>query len=460
MTSRQLWTITAGLALAGLSMTLSAQAQPPWLEGQRDTVKRIIAEARGSHAAWDRIAELTDTFGPRLAGSPQLEAAIRWAAATMREDGLENVRLEKVVVPHWVRGEESALIVEPYPGELAMLGLGNSVGTRPEGVEAELLIVSSFDELEARAGEVPGKIVLYDVPFTGYGATVRYRGSGASRAAQHGAVGMLLRSVGLPGLRTPHTGALRYDEDQPRIPAAAISVEDADRLSRIQARGQRIVVRLSMGARFLPDAESANVVAELVGREFPEEIVLLGGHYDSWDVGTGAMDDAGGCVVTWEALRILKELGLRPRRTLRLVLFTNEENGLRGGRAYRDAHAAELDDHVLALQSDSGVFRPSGFGFTGGDEARAALEEIATLLEPLGAATIGPNGGGADIGPSVRAAGIPAMGLSVDTSRYFLLHHTQADTVSQLDPDDVSLCVASVAVMAYMVAEMPERLPR
>jgi carboxypeptidase Q len=197
-----------------------------------------------------------------------------------------------------------------------------------------------------------------------------------------------------------------------------------------------------------------------VGREFPEEIVLLGGHYDSWDVGTGAMDDAGGCVVTWEALRILKELGLRPRRTLRVVLFTNEENGLRGGRAYRDAHAAELDDHVLALESDSGVFRPSGFGFTGGDEARAALEEIATLLEPLGAATIGPNGGGADIGPSVRAAGIPAMGLSVDTSRYFLLHHTQADTVSQLDPDDVSLCVASVAVMAYMVAEMPERLAR
>jgi len=457
------WTrgaLLAGVLAAALGMPTWAHAQAAWPETERATVERIVAAARADHFAWDRLAELTDTFGPRLAGSPALEAAIAWAERRMREDGLENVRLEKVMVPHWVRGQENASIMEPFPAPLVMLGLGDSIGTRPEGLQAELLIVSSFEDLESRAGQVPGKIVLFNVPYTGYGETVRYRSSGASQAAKHGAAAILLRSVGLRGLRTPHTGALHYEEALPKVPAAAISVEDADRLQRIQDRGQRIVVRLTMGAHFLPDAESANVVGEILGREAPEQIVLLGGHFDSWDVGTGAMDDAGGCIVTWDALRILSKLGLRPRRTLRVVLFTNEENGLRGGRAYRDAHAAELDRHLLALEVDGGVFRPEGFGFTGSTDARAVLERMAGLLTPIGAGTIGPHGGGADIDPSVRAAGLPAMSLSVEGSRYFLLHHTEADTVSEVDPDEGSLCVASVAAMAYLLAEMPEPLPR
>jgi carboxypeptidase Q len=230
-------------------------------------------------------------------------------------------------------------------------------------------------------------------------------------------------------------------------------------LHRMQARGERIVVRLTMEARTLPDVRSRNVVAELRGRERPEEVVVIGGHIDSWDVGRGAMDDAGGVVAAWEAVRLMRALGLRPRRTVRVVGWTNEENGLRGGNAYRDAHRAELDDHVLAIESDAGVFRPQGFGFTGSDSAFALVREVAKLLEPIGAGRITRGGGGADIGP-IMQLGVPGMGLSVDGTRYFWYHHTDADTVDKLDPNEVALCVATMAVMAYVVAEMPERLPR
>jgi carboxypeptidase Q len=432
----------------------------PWIEEYRPVAERLLAFARSDRLAWERLAELTDTFGHRLSGSPQLEGALRWAAGRMREDGFDDVRLEPVMVPHWVRGRESVELVDPPGGGLVMLGLGGSVGTPPDGVEAELVAVRSFEELDALGEGARGRIVLYNVPFTSYGETVRYRSEGASRAAQRGARAVLLRSVGLPGLRTPHTGALRYDPEQPRIPAAAITTEDADRLQRLRDRGTRVVVRLRMEARFEADAPSANLVADLRGRERPQEVVLLGGHLDSWDVGTGAMDDGGGCVAAWHAVRAVSALGLRPRRTLRVVLFTNEENGLAGGNAYRDRHRAELGDHVLALESDSGVFRPRGFGFTGSDAARDAVRGIAALLAPIGAAEIGPRGGGADIGPLVRAGRVPSMSLSVEGERYFLLHHTPADTLDKLDPGELSLCVAALAVMAYGVADLPERLPR
>jgi len=425
----------------------------------REPARRIIDAALADPTAWDRLTELTDRFGHRLSGSPALEAALLWSAERMREDGFDRVELEPVTVPHWVRGEESLAIVEPFPVALPILGLGNSVGTRPEGLQAELLVVGDFDELERRAAEVPGRIVLYDVPFTTYGETVAYRGAGASRAAALGARAVLVRSVGPMGLRTPHTGALSYDEEQPRIPAAAVTVEDAKRLRRLAEGGDRVVLRLRMNAHFLPDAESANLIAELRGRERPEEIVLLGGHIDSWDVGTGAMDDAGGCVVTWSAVRLLERLGLRPRRTLRVVLFTNEENGLAGGRDYAERHAGELERHVLALESDGGVFRPTGFGFTGSDAARSVVEEVAGLLEPIGATEVATQGGGADVGPAVRAGGIPAMSLDTD-GPYFTYHHSRADTVDRLDPDEVAACVAAVAVMAYVVADLPEALPR
>jgi carboxypeptidase Q len=308
------------------------------MDGYRDVAARIIKEATADASAWRRLAELTDTFGHRLSGSPQLELAIAWAAAQMKKDGLENVRTEPVMVPHWVRGQESLELVEPSRQPLVMLGLGGSVGTPPEGIEAPAVVVRSFADADAKGEWLRGKIVVYNAPFTNYGETVQYRSNGASHAARYGAAAVLVRAVGPPGLRTAHTGGMRYAPNAPQIPAASISVEDAERLQRLQDREVPIVLRLRMGARTLPDAESANVIAELRGHERPDEIVVVGGHIDSWDVGTGAMDDGGGCIVTWEAVRLLKRLNLRPRRTIRVVLWTNEENGLRGAVAYRDRH--------------------------------------------------------------------------------------------------------------------------
>jgi carboxypeptidase Q len=453
--TRVILQLAAAVLLAATAAAQSAGAH--WIDAYREPARRLIEASLASRFAWERLAELTDTFGHRLSGSASLDAAIRWAAAEMKEDGLENVRLEPVKVPHWVRGAERLEIVAPSRQPLVMLGLGNSIGTPPAGIEADLVIVGSFDDLRAAAARVKGRIVLFNVPFTTYGETVVYRSDGPSRAAALGAVAALVRSVGPPGLRTPHTGALRYDDAAPRIPAAAIATEDADRLQRMQDRGTAVRLRLEMGAHFLADADSHNVVAEIRGREQPDEVVVVGGHVDSWDVGTGATDDGGGCVVTWEALRLMKTLGLRPRRTVRLVLWTNEENGLRGGLAYRDRYREQLEDHVLMLESDSGVFNPTGFGFSGSDGARAKIKEIARLLAGINADRIGASGGGADIGPSVEAAHIPAMSLEVDGD-YFLIHHTAADTIERIDPAAMSRAAAAIAVMAYVVADMPERL--
>jgi carboxypeptidase Q len=428
-----------------------------WLDPHRDAASRLLGEALASDFAWQRLAELGDTFGHRLSGSKALEDAIDWAVAEMKKDGLENVRKEPVKVPHWVRGRESLEIVAPYPSALVMLGIGNSVGTPADGVEADLLVVGSFDQLDAAGPKVKGKIVLYNVPFTTYGETVRHRGAGPSRAAALGAVAALVRSVGPPGLRTPHTGALNYDPNTPKIPAAAVTTEDADRLQRMVNRGTTVRLRLKMDAQMLPDADSFNIVGEIRGREFPDEVVVVGGHFDSWDVGTGSTDDGGGCVVTWEALRLMKKLNLRPRRTVRVVLWTNEENGLRGGTAYRDRYRDQLANHVLMLESDSGVFRPTGFGFTGSDTARARIEGVASLLRGIQADRIAPAGGGADIGPSVEAGKVPAMSLEVD-GNYFLIHHTPADTVDKIDPMDMARASGAIAVMAYVIAELPERI--
>ena len=437
----------------------SLQQSPDWLDPYRAPASRIIGEAMSDTFAWNRLAELSDTFGHRLSGSRALERAIRWAADEMRRDGLEHVRLDPVMVPHWVRGRESARVIGPVAQELVMLGLGGSVGTPPEGLEADVLVVGSFDELDAHAADVAGKIVVYNVPFTTYAQTVRYRTTGASRAARHGAVASLVRSVGPKGHRTPHTGALSYADSDPRIPAAAITVEDTELLQRLQDRGTPSTIRLMMEAQMLPDVESANVIGEIRGREYPDEVVVVGGHIDSWDVGTGSTDDGGGSIVTWDALRILRKLNLRPRRTLRVVLWTNEENGLRGGLAYRDRYADQLDNHIMMLESDSGVSRPRGFGFTGNRRARQTIETIASLTG-IDADRVGPTGSGADIGPSVRAANIPSLSLDVDGSSYFAIHHTPADTMDKIDPTEVALNVAAVAVMAYVVADLPDRLGR
>ena len=285
--------LTVSALLPLLFITADAQSPAPavtpstaWLDSYREPAARLIGEALAGRFAWERLALLSDTFGNRLSGSQALEDTIQWAVQEMKKDGLENVHTEPVKVPHWVRGQESAEITAPRRLPMVMLGLGNSIGTPPGGIEAEIVIVHSFEELDAARDRIKGRIVVFNVPFTTYSETVQFRSGGPSRAAALGAVATLVRSVGPPGLRLPHTGALRYADGVPQIPAAAITTEDADRLQRMHYRGTTVKVRLKMDAKFLPDADSFNVVGEVRGRELPDEVVVVGGHIDSWDVGT------------------------------------------------------------------------------------------------------------------------------------------------------------------------------
>jgi carboxypeptidase Q len=428
------------------------------IDDYRAAAARIIGAALTSDRAYTRLAHLTDHIGNRLSGSDNLNRAIEWAVAEMKRDGLDNVRAEKVMVPHWVRGEESLEMLTPVPRKLRMLGLGNSIGTPAEGITAEAIVVRNFFELDRLGEKVRGKIVVYNAAFTDYEATVTYRWMGASRAARFGAVAALVRSITPVSLQTPHTGSMGYEENQPKIPTAAITIEAAEFLQRMNDRGEHPTLRLKMEAKFLPDAESANVIAELRGSQTPDEVVLIGGHFDSWDVGQGAHDDGGGCIVAWEAVRLLKELGFKPRRTIRVVLFTNEENGLRGGTAYFDAHLKEIAKHVLAIESDSGVYRPVGFGLGSANlQVRSNLTEIAKLLSGIDADKIALSGGGADIGPLMRE-GVPGASLDVDGTHYFDIHHTEADTFDKVNPRELALCVATMAVMAYTVADVPVNL--
>lgn len=440
--------------------TAAAQAGTPIADAYRARADRIIEAAFSDSAAWSRLATLTDTFGHRLSGSRSLEGAIDWILAEMKKDGLENVRGEMVMVPKWVRGAESAMLVSPRAMPLHMVGLGGSVGTRRNGVTAPVMVVTSFDELTRRSAEARGKIVLFDVPFTSYGQTVRYRGGAADAAAKAGAVAALIRSVASLSMQNPHTGAMGYDTaSKVRVPAAALSVEDAAMVHRMINRGEKVVITLKMSARMLPDVVSRNVVAEIVGSEKPDEVVVMGGHIDSWDVGQGAMDDGGGCVAAWEALRLIRKLGLRPRRTIRVVMWTNEENGLRGGNGYRDAHRAEVNKHVLAMESDNGVFDVRGFGVTAGEGGMTMAADIGSLFSSFGATEVTAGGGGADIGP-IAALGVPTISPTVDGTKYFWYHHSDADTMDKLDPREMAENVALLSVLAYVAADMPGTLPR
>jgi carboxypeptidase Q len=456
-----LFSIT-GLGFLALMAVRPAHSQSPSISAAYQAVAdSLIRAATQDSAAYTRLGILVDRFGHRLSGSASLEAAIDWILEEMRRDGLQNVRGEPVMVTHWERGVESAELVKPRRAPLRMLGLGGSVATPKRGITAPVLVVSSFEELKQRAGEAKGKIVLFDAPFTEYPETRRYRTDGAVAAARVGAVACLIRSVASFSIGSPHTGRMEYDSTVARIPAAALTVEDAMMLHRFQERGEPIVVTLRMSARRLPDVRSRNVVAEVVGRERPDEAVILGGHIDSWDVGTGAMDDAGGSVAAWEAVHLIHRLGLRPRRTVRVVLWTNEENGVQGGTAYRDAHAAELGKHQLAMESDNGVFRPRGYVFAGTDSAAAIVAQVAGLMRSLGATKVqrSQSSPEADIAPLVER-GVPGIGLLVDRSRYFWYHHSEGDTLDKLDPAELARCVAAMAVMVYVMADLPERLPR
>jgi carboxypeptidase Q len=439
----------------------NARAQTPIADTYRSTTDRIIAAALAdSSATWNRLAELTDKFGPRLSGSAPLERAIDWILAEMRKDGLQNVRGEPVMVPHWVRGEEWARLESPRKAQLHMIGLGRSIGTPVKGITADVIVVNDFAELTRRAAEAKGKIVLFDAPYVSYGQTVRYRGGAASAAAKVGAVAALIRSVSSFSMQNPHTGAMSYDTTvKVKIPAAALSVEDAMMVHRMSDRGEKVRITLKMSAQTLPDAPSRNIVAEIVGSSKPDEVVVLGGHIDSWDVGQGAMDDGGGVVAAWQAVNLIRKLGLKPKRTIRVVGWTNEENGSRGGNGYRDAHQAELDKHVMAMESDNGVFKPSGIGVSAGEGGMAMITDIASLLNSFGATTTREGGADADTDPLNRA-GVPALSPLVDGTKYFWYHHSSADTMDKLSPREIAECVALMAVAAYVVADMDGYLPR
>jgi hypothetical protein len=437
----------------------------------RATAERIMAATMKQNNSWVKLQELCDGIGHRLSGSPQMAQAVAWAYETMRREGHENVRREKVMVPHWVRGRESLTMIEPRNEEITMLGLGMSVGTPPEGVTAEVLVVADKDELDAIGDRANGRIVLFNhamPPYTPeggthYGTTVKYRGAGPQWAAEKGAVACLVRSVTAHSLDTPHTGSTRNSETIRRIPAAAVTTEAADMFARMQARGVTPKVTLKMEAQTLPDAECANVVAELRGREKPEEIVIISGHLDSWDTGQGAHDDGGGCVKAMEALTVLRKLDLRPRRTIRVVLWTNEENGLKGAKQYVEDHKDELPLHVAAIESDGGSFKARGYSLEALDDAKAQ-RAAAQMAEILGLCTerIGPlvarvGGSGADVG-QLKPSGAVLMHHDVEPATYFDYHHTPADTIDKVNPVHLSENVAVMAVVAYVIADMPDRL--
>ena len=461
--------------LAGLARPAPRPAAPTPAEA----VRRILGEALASDDAYDGLAELCDSVGNRPSGSPALDKAIAWAQARMQKAGLRNVRAEPVTVPAWSRGEERARLLSPLERPLSILGLGPSPATPDGGLTADAVVVSSFDELH-QLGEaaVRGRIVVYDVPYTGYGETVRYRAAGAAEAQKLGAVAVLVRSIGPISYDTPHTGFVFYPPGAPRIPAAATTIEEASALHRMAARGQTPRIHLELGGRTLPDAPSANVVGEVVGRERPEEVVLLGAHLDSWDVGQGAQDDGAGVIEVMEAAHLLARLGLAPRRTVRVVLFTNEESGLQGGKGYAWAHLAELPRHVAVLESDSGAAairnftvdqRPRGLPevwppvprsaevqaqikqlFEG---ARPRIEKATAYLEPLGATRVDPGHAGADL-EAMLGEGVLGIGIEHDTTHYFDVHHTRADTFDKVDRHVLRSNVAVVTALAYLLAEL------
>jgi len=429
------------------------------LTGQyRATADKLIDAALADTEGYNRLAYLCYRIGHRLSGSPGLEKAIAWSVETMKAAGLSNVRVIPAKVPHWVRGAESARMLTPLDRPLHMLGLGMSIGTPPGGITADVVAVSTFDEL-AKLGrtKIQGKIVLYNEEYRGYGPTRVYRATGAARAAEFGAVAALVRSATPLAMQIPHTGEMNYDERQPKIPAAALSPEDAMMMARLVGDGVPVKVHLEMGAQLLPDADSGNVIGEIPGREHPEEVVVMGGHIDSWDVGQGAQDDGAAIIASLQAVALMKKLGLQPRRTIRVAFWVNEENGGRGGVAYREFVGDKIGNHVAAIEMDGGAEAPRGFGAGVDAASMAMLQQIGKLLERVGAGEITGGGGGADIAPLLRD-GVPGLGERTVGTRYFDWHHTEADTLDKVDPEDFRKNVAALAVMGYVLADMPERV--
>lgn len=465
----------AGVAPAQLSRP--PQSPPLQYSAQLvSEIKKIQQAAMSSDYAYRQLAHLSENIGPRLSGSPQAQTAVEYAAAELRKLGLE-VKLEKVMVPHWVRGEETAALTD-YPGmapgttqKIVLTALGGSVATPAQGLTAEVITVNNFDELQALGRDrVAGKIVLFNAKFDqqlaengfagqAYGQAVAYRGGGPSAAARLGAVAALNRSAGGAEYRLPHTGALRYADDAPKIPGAAVAAEDADLIAHLTSEGT-VRMHLVLTPQTLADAPSYNVVADLKGSEHPEQIVIVSGHLDSWDLGRGAIDDGAGVVIAMQTAQLLKQLHLRPKRTIRIIAWMNEENGARGGAAYAEDHKADLLNHFAAIESDLGAGHPLGFYAQGKPELLTVLQPLSTILQNQGAGvTRMVEETGTDVAP-LGEAGVPTFAPIQDARTYFNYHHTAADTLDKVNPKELQENCAVVAALAYTLASMPQTLPR
>jgi carboxypeptidase Q len=437
---------------------------------------RIVAAAMTDDWAWRNLSQLTDTVGPRLSGSPQLTAAIAQVSAAMGALGA-HVTLQPAKVPHWVRGQEVAEITD-YPGRpagltqaLHLTTLGGSSATPVKGLTAHVIVVHDMDELNARAAEVRGNIVLFDPifdqrladngrSFDSYRQAGRYRFQGPSAAQAFGAAAVLVRSIGGAEFRLPHTGATTFKEGQAHVPAAALAAEDADLLARLATTGA-VTMKLILTPQTLPDADSANVIADWPGRENPNEFVVVSGHLDSWDLATGATDDGVGVMAAAGVIAVLKRLDLHPRRTIRFIGWTNEENGGRGGAAYLKSVQPTIASQVAAIESDDGAGRALGISAAVTKESLERLEPVIHALIPIGATALMAHDDelGSDIGP-LQGVGVPGFAPLVDARHYFDYHHTAADTLDKVDPKNLASQVATMAVLAYYLADLPEPLPR
>ena len=464
----------ASLAGWGQAPAASAKTTPVTLSPElREQLQTLRDAALTSDYAWKQLAHLTENIGPRPAGSLQAQAAAEYVAAEMRKLGLD-ARLEPAMVSHWVRGEERAELVE-FPGQapqttqrIVLTALSGSSATPADGLTAEVIVVHSFAELTALGREkVAGKIVLFNVPyderkavaghaFEAYGEAVVYRSRGAKAVADLGGVASLIRSVGGADYRLPHTG---YSAAA-AIPAAALAAEDAELVDHLSAQG-RVRLHVTLTPQKLADATGYNVVADLKGSEHPEQIVIVSGHLDSWDLGRGAIDDGAGVVVAMASAELLQRLHMHPRRTLRVIAWMDEENGGGGSHAYAKSHASEMANHVAAIESDAGAGHPLGYELKMSPEALAALKPLVDTLRPVGSTIFEPRrySPGADIDPLVEA-GVPGIGILQDGRRYFDYHHTAADTLDKVNPQELRENAAAMAVMGYALAAMPEALPR
>lgn len=410
-------------------------------------------------ATYDNLATFADTFGPRLVGSQPLEDAIDYLVNFMNESGLENVHTEDAQVLKWERGNESLYLIEPRFHQLALLGLGSSIGTAPEGITAEVIVVDSFDELDENSDRVAGKIVVYNEPFYFYGQAVQYRAKGASNAAKYGAVAALIRSVTPHSIYSPHTGWQTYEDGVKKIPAACITIEDAEMFKRMQDRGTKITVKLTMEAGIHGQGISRNTIGERVGTTNPEEVVIVSGHADSWDVGQGAMDDGGGAFISLMVPIVINTLNLRPRRTLRTVLWTGEEQDFNGAIAYSIAHHDELADFDLVLESDDGTFDIQGLTFSGSKDAACIMHEVLKLSSALNASQLLMPDDGSDTF-IFSSLGVTTGSLNSKDDVYFNYHHSNGDTMTVEDSGQLDRSLVFWAVTSYVVADLSVRLPR